>query len=605
MSESVPKSRAKELRQEAVLCRIKYHNNLPELPFDPKFLSYPFDSSRFVQYAPTSLERNHKHELLCETSVGVSVDLIDPDAFKISRNCSFSFFLHISLVNLHPDDERLVNESESNELSERKSRHRRSVAWLRKTEYLSTEHYNKFNKSVKIETKLGHNIKQRFAEEIVYRDKDSQVKAIEKTFAAAKKPIINHYSKKDVKAVEVLPILPDFMLWKYPCAQVIFDDDPSRSSNQPEDVTQAVIRGMVDNMGDHFVVYFLPTAETKEQRRRDAENHVAYSEDVTYEYEKAREYNWNVKNKTMANYEESYFFVFREATEEHPAGVYYNELETRVRLSKRRKLQSSFNGPQPAGKVRLVVKHREANYYESQAQMERLEMLKHESELDEPEDEGGAGSGEGKSEKSDQEHEAGSGDEDMHESSSAGNSRESSPAPSTSRRHSSGRRQSESEQDVGHGHSSLSEDEESEKSLPQTRRQLTTPSAPSKHHSIANVFSSSDDDDMDARSHHHQTDPRRNPATVVAPAQRLSQRRQSPESSDLSNDSSPEPNRYASDRNNRKRPSTQDLENSESGSGSNRSLSPPPRSRRRQDTIRTSAPRRTMLSESDLSSLSD
>ncbi|VDO07208.1 unnamed protein product [Rodentolepis nana] len=596
MSESVPKSRAKELRQETVLCRIKYHNNLPELPFDPKFLTYPFDSSRFVQYAPTSLERNHKHELLCETSVGVSVDLIDPDAFKISRN-----------FNLHPDDEKLVNETETNELNERKSRHRRSVAWLRKTEYLSTEHYNKFNKSVKIETKLGHNIKQRFAEEIVYRDKDSQVKAIEKTFAAAKKPIINHYSKKDVKAVEVLPILPDFTLWKYPCAQVIFDDDPSRSSNHPEDVTQAVIRGMVDNMGDHFVVYFLPTEETKEQRRRDAENHIAYSEDVTYEYEKAREYNWNVKNKTMANYEESYFFVFREATEEYPAGVYYNELETRVRLSKRRKLQSTFSGPQPAGKVRLVVKHREANYYESQAQMERLEMLKQESELDEPEDEGAAGSGGGKSEKSDQEHESGSGNEDIHESSSLANSHESSPSPSTSRRHSSGRQQSESEQDVGHDHSSLSEDEESEKSPPQSRRQLTTPSAPSKHHSMTNVFSSSSDDEdmLDHHRHHRQTDPRRNPTTVAAPAQRQSQRRQTPESSDLSNDSSPEPNRYASDRNTRKRPSTQELENSEIESGSDHSLSPPPRSRRRQDTIRASAPRRTDLSESDLSSLSD
>lgn len=71
----------------------------------------------------------------------------------------------------------------------------------------------------------------------------------------------------------------------------------------------------MDNIGDHFVVYFLPTEETKEQRRRDAENHVAYSEDVLYEYDQAREYNWNVKNKTMANYEESYFFVFRDASE--------------------------------------------------------------------------------------------------------------------------------------------------------------------------------------------------------------------------------------------------------------------------------------------------
>lgn len=68
---------------------------------------------------------------------------------------------------------------------------------------------------------------------------------------------------------------------------------------------------MVDETGDHFVVYFLPTEETKQQRRLDAENHVAFTEGASYEYEKAREYNWNVKNKTMTNYEENYFFVFR------------------------------------------------------------------------------------------------------------------------------------------------------------------------------------------------------------------------------------------------------------------------------------------------------
>lgn len=69
--------------------------------------------------------------------------------------------------------------------------------------------------------------------------------------------------------------------------------------------------GMVDESGDHFVAYFLPTESTKQLRRLDAENRIPYTENAAYEYELAREYNWNVKNKTMANYEENYFFVFR------------------------------------------------------------------------------------------------------------------------------------------------------------------------------------------------------------------------------------------------------------------------------------------------------
>ena len=96
MAADVPKERTKELkwvywgflircRQETILCRIKYQNTLPDLPFDPKFLAYPFEPTRFSQYAATSLERNHKHELLCGSDVGVDVDLIDPAAFRIDR----------------------------------------------------------------------------------------------------------------------------------------------------------------------------------------------------------------------------------------------------------------------------------------------------------------------------------------------------------------------------------------------------------------------------------------------------------------------------------------------------------------------------------------
>ncbi|VDN44445.1 unnamed protein product [Dibothriocephalus latus] len=68
---------------------------------------------------------------------------------------------------------------------------------------------------------------------------------------------------------------------------------------------------MVDKTGDHFVAYFLPTDETRQLRRQDAQNQTTFTEGASYEYELAREYNWNVKNKTMANYEENYFFVFR------------------------------------------------------------------------------------------------------------------------------------------------------------------------------------------------------------------------------------------------------------------------------------------------------
>lgn len=41
-------------------------------------------------------------------------------------------------------------------------------------------------------------------------DRDSQIKAIEKTFQDSKQPIDKHYSKPNIVPVEILPVFPDF-----------------------------------------------------------------------------------------------------------------------------------------------------------------------------------------------------------------------------------------------------------------------------------------------------------------------------------------------------------------------------------------------------------
>lgn len=92
---------------------------------------------------------------------------------------------------------------------------------------------------------------------------------------------------------------------------------------QLNEMSQAMIRGVMDESGEQFVAYFLPTEETLLKRKSDIENNIDYEDDQEYEYKMAREYNWNVKNKASKGYEENYFLVAREG------GIYYNELETR------------------------------------------------------------------------------------------------------------------------------------------------------------------------------------------------------------------------------------------------------------------------------------
>ncbi|XP_077299495.1 RNA polymerase II-associated factor 1-like protein antimeros [Arctopsyche grandis] len=367
-------------RKSDLVCRVKYGNTLPDIPFDLKFIKYPFDPNRFIHYNPTSLERNYKFEVLTEHDLGVSIDLINKDIYQ-----------NDTATQLDPADEKLLEEDVLTPQDSKRSRHHaKSVSWLRRSEYISTEQ-TRFNPQSmeKVEAKVGYNVKKSLGEETLYMDRDSQIKAIEKTFEDNKKTIDKHYSKPGVVPVEVLPVYPDFSLWKYPCAQVIFDSDPAPQDKpvaaQIEQMSQAMIRGVMDESGEQFVAYFLPTDETLVQKKSDVTEGIPYNDEAQYEYKMAREYNWNVKSKASKGYEENYFLVVRDGN------AYYNELETRVRLSKRRaRAGAGVGGP---GGTRLVVRHRPLTEYDHRMQRLREKQLEppqeeeDEEELEQEDDE--------------------------------------------------------------------------------------------------------------------------------------------------------------------------------------------------------------------------
>ena len=55
--------------------------------------------SRFIQYNATSLEKSYKYELLAEYDLGITIDLINPEAYAKEKN-----------AHLDPADERLLEE---------------------------------------------------------------------------------------------------------------------------------------------------------------------------------------------------------------------------------------------------------------------------------------------------------------------------------------------------------------------------------------------------------------------------------------------------------------------------------------------------------------
>lgn len=92
---------------------------------------------------------------------------------------------------------------------------------MRKPDYISTEQTRYQPTTIdKVEADIGFNVRKKMAVEDMYQDKDSQITAIKKTFKDARDLIEHHHSKPNVVPVEEYEILPDYDMWKYPCAQV-------------------------------------------------------------------------------------------------------------------------------------------------------------------------------------------------------------------------------------------------------------------------------------------------------------------------------------------------------------------------------------------------
>ena len=51
-----------------------------------------------MEYKPTSLEKNYKHEMLTEVDLGVNIDLIDPDTYALDPNGKEIMMMMIMLI---------------------------------------------------------------------------------------------------------------------------------------------------------------------------------------------------------------------------------------------------------------------------------------------------------------------------------------------------------------------------------------------------------------------------------------------------------------------------------------------------------------------------
>lgn len=334
----------------------RFTNNVPDVPFDAKFMPCPFvPLSRFVEYKQSTIDRDYKHAVICDDDMGLTVDLIDLQMYDEDK----------TETEFDEKDIVLLEDESATKMSmKRSAQHSKLVPWMRKTEYISTE-FNRFGVTAdRQETKLGYNLKKNQQVEDMYRDKQSQIDAINKTFEDVRKPVTEHHTKKGMKPVEECFIFPDFDHWKHLFTHVQFDGDTITTDFHEDEKKQAQEASVIKAMefeNQKFAAVFVPTMQALTDMMEDLEMERPYDADKKYEFLLSREYTWKM-DQVPPRDRDAFVFYFRDGT------FQYDEIDSNVKMTRKRNMCLSR-------KSKLTLTYRPFNEAEEDAMQKRQAEL--------------------------------------------------------------------------------------------------------------------------------------------------------------------------------------------------------------------------------------
>eukprot|EP00211_Chloroparvula_japonica_P006908 CAMPEP_0119152432 /NCGR_PEP_ID=MMETSP1310-20130426/47793_1 /TAXON_ID=464262 /ORGANISM="Genus nov. species nov., Strain RCC2339" /LENGTH=394 /DNA_ID=CAMNT_0007144793 /DNA_START=55 /DNA_END=1235 /DNA_ORIENTATION=+ len=207
-------------------CNTRMRNDLPDIPFGPKFLVYPFDNDRMGLYQPSTLEREYKRTVMAGPLMGVGLNMVDPDLYRVKEDA----------VTLDPADERLFGKGDAGQgrsLQRTTSGGVPNVSWLRRTAYMTAAVEQVYGRE------RGGAPADSMEETMKVLDQEKAVAMVEETFAGAKRDPV-HPTKPDMKPVAVVPILPWVDMWANNVTRVIFDQVPCPSQEGADGSQSAV-----------------------------------------------------------------------------------------------------------------------------------------------------------------------------------------------------------------------------------------------------------------------------------------------------------------------------------------------------------------------------
>jgi RNA polymerase II-associated factor 1 len=319
------------MKESEFLCDMKFGNALPGIPFEPKFLSYPFPKDRFKKYQAHSLEKSFKYSIHPEPDLGIDIDLIDPECYTVPH----------PRPQLPVEDERLLamdapgakpanaGKKRSRNLSEI----RPDVPWLRKTVYMENNLYMQVH-AFGSDAQFKEQQKAELQAKIAQREssKHDRMETVRKSFVVANgKHALKHPSNPKLTATEIMPLLPDMERWPINFTHVAFDEDPitkdpaantTETSTKRRRVDRAIITNVKKVQTRLVGDFLLPSKDMSAIEEGEAPADEGDT-DVEGKFRFRRQYCLN--NETTGT---DYLMIFSEGK------VSYAKVETRLQLRK-------------------------------------------------------------------------------------------------------------------------------------------------------------------------------------------------------------------------------------------------------------------------------
>ncbi|GFR43748.1 hypothetical protein Agub_g4860 [Astrephomene gubernaculifera] len=237
-SSVIPMAVENRLRRDTpFLAHIRFRNDLPEIPSDPKMLVSQIQPEVLSRFALTALERQARRDLL--TPPNITVSPLDVQRYQVPDQPGPQDPADAALLK---DDARPLGvggsqmpagDGRNKQFSARtKGMDVDKCSWLMRTTYISSSD----NRGVQrqglpekqvLQARAAERRGANAADDRELNDVAAQVRAIEASFDAARAPPV-HSRNPALKPVEVLPVLPDMDAWPQKLLLTTFhDSDPA------------------------------------------------------------------------------------------------------------------------------------------------------------------------------------------------------------------------------------------------------------------------------------------------------------------------------------------------------------------------------------------